>query len=41
MLDYDYVLMCIALGLMLGYSYLTIWVYDGHIYDDIIVYKVT
>ena len=41
MLDYDYGFTCLVLGLMHGYTYLTIWVYDGHINDDMVVYKMT
>ena len=41
MLDYDDVFMCIVLGLMHGYSYMTKWVFDGHIDDDIVVYRMT
>ena len=41
MLDYDYVFMCIVLGLMHGYSYLNIWFYDDHIDDDLVVYTMT
>ena len=41
MLDYDFDLVCIVLGLSLGYSYLTIWVYVGHIDDVMIVYRMT
>ena len=36
--DYDYVLLCIVLGLKHGCSYLTVWVYDSYIDDDMIVW---
>ena len=41
LLDYDYGFMCIILGLMHGYSDLTMWVYDGHIDDYMVVYRMT
>ena len=41
MLDYDYVFMCIVLELKLDYYYLSMWVYYGHIYDDMILYRMT
>ena len=41
MLDYDYGFKCIVLGLMHGYSYLNIWVYDRNIDDDMVVYMMT
>ena len=41
MLDYDFGFVCIVLGLMLGYSYLTLRVYDGHIDDHIKGYRMT
>ena len=36
--DYDYVLVCVILELMHDFFYLTIWVYDGYIDDDMVVY---
>ena len=41
MLDYHFDFMCIVLGLSLGYSYLTICVYDGNIDDVMIVCRMT
>ena len=41
MLGYNYDFVCIVLGLMIGYSELTIWVYVGHIDDGMIVYGMT
>ena len=38
MLDYDFDFVCIVLGLMFDYSYLSIWVYGD---DGIIVYMMT
>ena len=37
----DYYLVCIVIGLSLDYSYITKWVYDGHISVYIIVYRMT
>ena len=39
--DYDYVVVFVVLGCMHGCSYLTIWVYDGYIDDDMVVYSMT
>lgn len=39
--DYDYVFICVVLELVHGYSYMTIWVYDGYINDDMVVYRIT
>lgn len=41
MLDYDSIVVCVALDLMHDYSYLTIWVCDGYSYDLIVVYSIT
>ena len=41
MLDYDYGFVCIVLGLMIGYYYLNIWVYVGHINYGMIVLGLT
>ena len=32
--DYDYVLICVVIGLMCGCPYSTIWVYNRYIDDD-------
>ena len=40
MLDYDFDLVSIILGLSLGFSYLTLWVYDGYIDDMVVMYRV-
>ena len=34
-------LMCVVLQLVHGYTYLTIWVYDSFIDDDIVMYRIT
>ena len=41
MLDYDFGFVWIVLGLMYSNPYMTIWVYDGHIDNDMIVYRMT
>ena len=39
MLDNAFYIMCIMLGLSLGYYYSTIWAYIGYIDDAMIVYR--
>ena len=41
MLDYHYVFVYVVLELMNDCSYLTIWVFDGYIDDDKVMYRMT
>ena len=40
-IDYDYVLLCVVLGLMHGSFYLAIWVYNSYVDDDMVVCRIT
>ena len=41
MLDYDFYILSIVLGLSLGYSNLALWVYVEYINDVMKVYRMT
>ena len=41
MLDYDFDIMSIVLGLSLGYSYLSLSVYVDYINDVMMIYRMT